>query len=216
MPIDVPPQFRPSLDVLGTLGEVKWRKFTGVLSKAKAAYSPSGMVAPIADALGSTKEDAGKLLTLVLNTYGDAEQLGMAHEAAAREVAGLAPSHAKWNAKERKRLVDRLQDLYDDKYSLGVTAKALSVLLDVDRSYCSSRVLTDARPIFRGVEDPRPSAMAVIHTLRITAHVDDKMTDFYVTLTPRQLDALTADVRRARTKERNLMKAITELPWLQE
>lgn len=216
MPIEVPEQFRPSLDFLGVLSDAKWKRLTGILAKAKAAYSPSGLVAPIASAIGCTKDEAGKLLTLVLNTYTGAEQLVLSHETAARQVASLAPSLAKWSAKDKKRLGDRLQELYDPKYSLGVTAKALSVLLDVERSYCSSRMLTDARPIFTGGDDPRPSAMALVHTLRITAHLDDKMTDYYVTLTPSQLDGLAAVVRRARKKQSNLVKAITDLPWLQE
>lgn len=88
--------------------------------------------------------------------------------------------------------------------AFGVEAKVADLTRDVEHSYCSSRVLTDLRPVFGDTVADGPIRMVVMHTLRIAFHNYGEHNELYVSLSDSAISALLAELQRAQEKARLL------------
>ena len=89
--------------------------------------------------------------------------------------------------------------------ALAVASKALNVVTEQERVFCDARVLTDLRSVFK--EDPKesPSAMAIIHQLRINYHQrGEPLRSFFLALDDRDIVKLQELLVRAQEKSRTL------------
>lgn len=92
---------------------------------------------------------------------------------------------------------------------IGLAAKAMEILYERPHVSCSSRILTDARPLFKDKADEQPVAMIGTHTLRFTYHEGGQLEEVYVSLDGGDLKALQEQAARALQKEAS-MKALIE------
>jgi hypothetical protein len=86
----------------------------------------------------------------------------------------------------------------------GVEAKVNSLRRDVEHIYCSSRVITDLRPVFGDAVADGPLRMLVMHTLRLAYHDNDDHDEIYVALSDSQVQRLIDQLHRAQEKARLL------------
>lgn len=104
-----------------------------------------------------------------------------------------------------KRFKKTVLGLLELDGALAVASKALNVVTEQDRVYCDARVLTDLRSVFK--EDPKaqPSAMAIIHTLRINYHQrGEPLRAIFLALDDRDIAKLKDVLVRAEEKSRTL------------
>jgi hypothetical protein len=91
--------------------------------------------------------------------------------------------------------------------SLLVTAdKAKELQVQRERNFCDARILTDLRPVFGSDATSAPTAITVIHTLKIGYH-DSGSPDhreFYVAIDGADIKSLKASLERAEQKEQSL------------
>lgn len=89
--------------------------------------------------------------------------------------------------------------------TLKVIAKAARLQADGERFYCSSKILSDIRPVFDD-EDPsaRPFGAVITHTLKIVHHVGKNLEEFHVILDSHELDLLMKIIMRASIKDKTL------------
>ena len=94
--------------------------------------------------------------------------------------------------------------------TLKIISKAARLQSDGERLYCSSKILSDIRPVFR--EDPsvRPVGAVITHTLKITCHVGKDLEEFHVVLDSYELELLKDVIIRACVKDETLRALMKE------
>jgi len=102
--------------------------------------------------------------------------------------------------------------------SLYVAAKALDVGLEHANLWCSSRVITDLRPLFD--ESDEPAAFLVSHNLRIKYHEGTESSirkEIFIAMNGRDVRQLLTVLERALKKEEALRKTAetSNLPVLE-
>lgn len=103
----------------------------------------------------------------------------------------------------RSALADRLSSLFQSPV-LGLLAHAASLLAEDEYSYCTSRILSDLRPMFGADEDVAPSSALIRHTLKFEVHIDGRLESVVISVGDRALKELAAGVERAQKKAESL------------
>lgn len=97
--------------------------------------------------------------------------------------------------------------------TLGVAAKSRHLWSESERIYCSSRILTDLRPIFDPPDAEQPQAFLPMHELKLTFHPSgdySEFEDFRLQLDSRHLRKLQSEIKRALNKEKALSSRIRD------
>jgi hypothetical protein len=86
------------------------------------------------------------------------------------------------------------------------TAKVIRLRTDFPNTLCSTKILTDLRPVFGADVGQVPSGAVITHTLKIKYHRGDsgRLRQFYVALDANDLESLTQVLMRARGKASTL------------
>lgn len=105
---------------------------------------------------------------------------------------------------DKERCLTRLSQLLAVDASLNITSKAIEVLFQNERTYCSGRIVTDLRPVFATDPSRAPEAALIVHNLKITFHEGDRLNDFFVTLDNSDLKSLAEVLTRATQKTSSL------------
>ncbi len=215
----IPSAHRTLLASLLSLPEETAFAVTTALKAAPTASSLGELGSRMASATNLDDEDATAIVGMLASMY---QAMVRAEEtpsvfvdsviAASKELpADLLPSSIDW---EKARHL--LLELMSLDQALGVSSKILGVVTDHDHVYCRSRVLTDIRPVFANSVADAPSALVVVHTLRLTYHSGGDTPSFFVALDGVDLEDLRRQLDRAVEKEKSLraMLAAKELPIL--
>lgn len=133
------------------------------------------------------------------------------------EAAGkdkLVPANREWTS-----FRNALKEALSFHSSLGVTSKALSVMRQSKRVYCTSRIVTDIRPIFDLDPSKRPAGACIVHSLKIAFHEDGKRRTkhVYIAMDISDLKQLRRNIDRAIQKESTLAELLkgVGLPFLE-
>jgi len=100
-------------------------------------------------------------------------------------------------------VIERLTALLSVE-SFTVATRGLSLLQEYERKFCTARILTDARPIFS--QDPKvpPTAVLIIHTLRISYHETSDLKETYIAMDAQDVSELKQILIRAEDKAKAL------------
>ncbi len=104
----------------------------------------------------------------------------------------------------------RLTLLLSLERSLGVTSKALYIAYQFPRHLHSSRVLTDARPVYTTNPAEPPAAFIINHTLKLEVHDDGEDCDWFLSLSTEDLVGLRKVIDRALEKEKSLKSLMSK------
>lgn len=99
---------------------------------------------------------------------------------------------------------EALSEALSGDNAIAIASKAQSVAREYPSIFCSGRILTDLRAVFKSDVDQAPAAFVVIHTLKIVYHEDQDHKEFFVSLDNGDLDKLTVQIERALKKETSL------------
>lgn len=212
--LTIPPAHRAALARLLTLPEAT----TTALVTALQATSPSLLIGTVARRLATDLaipvDDMSEILFMLASMYLTSRSALQTQEdfpavviASARELDEFKPIDVEW-----PRAQKLLSDLLACDRSLGITAKALGVTSEYEKTFWRARILTDMRPIFgEKVEEP-PAAAVIVHTLRITYHTpqaNNHPSAFYLSLDTKDLRELQAEITRALAKEQTITKTLS-------
>lgn len=102
---------------------------------------------------------------------------------------------------DAQTIAERVSQIVAGKRIELLDDKVRSLRFEVERSYCCSRVLTDARTVFGADPSVPPTAATILHTLRI-GYIDDagKHKEFYLGLEGGELGDLKEQLERAISK----------------
>jgi hypothetical protein len=93
--------------------------------------------------------------------------------------------------------------------ALNIAAKAVALLSEHERLFCSARIVTDARPVYgKNVSEP-PDAMIITHILKIDYHVaGGNLDEIYIGLDSNDIKELRDVIDRAEEKTKSLQAAL--------
>lgn len=117
------------------------------------------------------------------------------------------------STKTRDTLTQRLSALLNvDPMIVG--AKSYILLFDNDRNFRSARVVTDIRPVFTDEAGKNPSAVMIVHQLKITYLEGDVSKDFYIAMDNKDIQRFMDALTRADLKAQTLKPVFEELKVL--
>ena len=154
------------------------------------------------------------LLDMLINMYSvrlarklSAEQFAqeICDFAAASSTPTIKPADENWEP-----IRQSIAALLDLTNTLGVIAKAATILTESERLFEDGRIITEIRPIFADNLDDRPPAALIVHTLRIKYYDAEGPKEFYVALKSSDVQKLKKTTQRALTKEQNLRRIVHE------
>lgn len=216
MSVTIPDQAKGSLKRLLALSAEQRRQLIARVRATKPDLQVTKWASSIAEHFGPDKKDIEQvvwmLTTLYLSRSPDqtVESLVDDVRRAAERSGDDELARASWDD-----VKPDLAALLSEDDTLGVTAKALDVMMQVERNFMVARIMTDLRPVFGG--DVTPAAGVVIHQLVVTYIQDGEDHDVVFALDGNDIQALRAVLDRAARKEASLktMLGRVQLPILE-
>lgn len=188
------------------------------LLSALRAEAPSlllgTMARRLARAISLPTEDLTAILMMLASMYlasqassKPREQFVVASIDAAKQLDELGSLEVDWTAAQQ-----RINELLSCDQSLGITAKAVGVTADHERTYHRSRILTDMRPIF-GDDVSKPAAAVIVHTLRVSylSNRSSENAAFFVAMDSLDLQDLRDQIDRALEKEKATVQSLAAI-----
>lgn len=195
--LSIPKSQQSVIAAVAKLSDLAFDDLLSTISGVPATASIEQFGAMLAEA--GTTIDSGELAMMVISLAALVDRGTAGVAAVARAVAEDAKSKSLID--EAGSLETRVLKLLNVRSGL-LTAKAVRLASEAGASYCSSRVLSDIRPVFDGKEPPDPAACMLVHTLHVEVH--GREDDYFVVLTPQDLRDLKAQIERAVEKEASL------------
>lgn len=219
MALEIPKEDTTSIAAIKALPAASMEKLISALTKAPPISNPHEMVAHIAPRMPSIPvERLTRMLDTIYTLYQIRELSGVRHQRFLEDLMdGIRNSELPLAPKD----LPKLQSLLDRLLSidtLNTIAKAGRLGRDGERLYCSSKILSDIRPVFGKDTTVRPLGAVLTHTLKIGYHEGSDHREFHVILESSDLIALGEVVQRARSKDKTLRELLKNiaLPSLDE
>jgi hypothetical protein len=208
----IPDRYAPSLAkfILLTPEEI------AVLLKALREGRPSLSIEEIAEALASRlpleRGDLDGIFNLLVGLQGARGGLELSVD---EFVAALRASLESSNHEELRDLTPdwsafqkAITEALADDTALAISAKAMDVMSDHAKRFCTARVLTDLRPVFRSDVEKEDPIFVMVHTLKLVYHENGEHLETFLSMDRNDLFKLRDVLGRAIKKEESL-KAVT-------
>jgi hypothetical protein len=200
----LPKEYEPAMEAVIVSSEDSINELVSALDSAPPSFSYGDLAEAVAARVKSVAPDAVKsIVEMLVSLYEVQEAVGVeinqfiGDVAKAAEVS-LKESIAKSGTTDLKQ---RLSRLLAGK-SLTFVSNARETQRKFERSFCHAEMLTDIRPVFENGTEP--IAAVFTHTLKVTYHERNEMKDFYIALTPNDLDTLGDLIDEAQTNSEQL------------
>lgn len=213
---DIPERFLPAFEVLATLSSTE----TNILKQLLHDFSVGGNPRELQHALTKEKfiEDA-VLMANSLFSFGEllfnnkkedwdtlAKDLGDAYEKkASPSISNLT----------KEQLVKNLWELFQSSENLIQTFKAFRLLSENSHIFRQSRILTDIRPLFDETCEQVPKDALIIHRLKLEYAINNDIKEFFISLDYNDILDLEKQLKRAKEKEKQLIKTFSNLNFIQ-
>jgi hypothetical protein len=173
-PMKIPDRYKPGIVVLASLDDAKFSEIFGALQSAPQA--PRDHKELSAWIMPEIKTIQVKELTRLLDTLASLYRLrarySVTPEKLAEDVYAASVDDAQFKEKNTQAEVfkDRLAKFLSlDSLNL-VFSKAKELQLEAEHILCEARILTDLRPVFGSNVADSPTAMIIVHTLKLGYH----------------------------------------------
>jgi hypothetical protein len=207
--VKLPASQEPAFASIATMPSDEFDAFLEALRSSSPSVSVRDYSERVAAALTEDPEKVYDWIVMLAGAFAAFERSGVDLDQFVSDVAGSAEKKASESlapVRDWQSARDRLRSLLSLHDTLGLTAKALSVVAESERLYCASRIISDLRPIFRADDSARVSASVVLHSLRIAFHrkLGEDTENFFVTLVSEDLRQLKKVIDRALEKDATL------------
>lgn len=208
MKLTVPSRYKDGFAALLSYSESR----LGELEKAIEDVGPLGSVLQlsrkVAERMDMDADELADIFYAIGSLQGLPESLSVTPPELTRELRKalssdpderLQPEGTGWKSVEAF-----LQAMVASDSPLALTSKATSLQQEFQHRFCTAKIVSDLRPVFR-TDSERPLAAMVLHQLRLTYHEASPQTeDFFIALTKRDLLELRALLERALRKDEQL------------
>jgi hypothetical protein len=208
--LKLPERYVPSLVDFLRLTPEQLALFLKTIREEEPDLEVSKLAEAIAERLTISRSRVDKLISLLTSLQRVRENLGLSVEDFVGELRAAIEATAKDDIQppDWPTFQKAIAEALSPETALAISSKAVDVMLDHARYYCSARVLTDLRPVFKSGTEKEPPTFVTIHTLKIVYHEGDEHLEFFVALDRADVKRLSNVLERALRKEESL-KALT-------
>lgn len=212
MALSLPQSQYPAFSALIQLTPDQRQKLLEALRATQPTLDDAKLSQQLSKNVGIPVTRARMLLSMFVNMYAirlaqelSAEQFAqqICDFAAASSTPTLKPADENWEP-----IRQSIAAILGLTNTVGVIAKAATLLTESERLFQDGRIITEIRPVFADNLDDRPSAAIIVHTLRIKYDDAQGSKEFYVALKSTDVQELKETAQRALTKEQNLRRII--------
>jgi hypothetical protein len=212
--IGIPKEAIPAFQTLVGLEQKTFNSLLSAFEKSKPTLTPRQFREQISKTVGEVSQAVlWRVLMAVLPLFEIKQDEKLTAKQLADDIClSLKKSKPKgFPVETAELLASRLKQLLELDKSLGVVAKAVDVMTDHEHLFCSSKILSDIRPIFTDTLE-FPSAAVIIHNLQIGFHdsATNKHTEFYIALDTDDIQQLKETIARAEKKTLALKSMLTK------
>jgi hypothetical protein len=216
----IPPKQLGSLQSLATMKEEDFQSLALAIKDTPAALDPTLFFKHVAERVKTIPSQTVEGITEVACAFYHFKQIG---SGTISQIMTEIENSAKAEGAGAYQLLlsnlnplsARLVSLIGLELSLGVTAKALDVMMEHDHVFGHARILSDIRPVFTGGAESIAAAF-IIHNLSIHYFHDGDHKEFFVVLDNDDLNTLKEAIARAEQKA-EVLKAVfkkASIPYL--
>jgi len=214
MSVTIPRQHREALASLITLSEDDMNRLFDALTTQSPTLSPTVLGRRAAEASGLETERVVSIVQALISLITTQDQRRLSTEKVAIDIAEAAGSEKlgglEPGSPNISTFAKRLTRLMTLEQPLGVTSRAVNVMIQHKNPLRSSRILSDIRAIFSSGDDPQPVAAVIVHNLQLATMTDGDYLTFTAALDAQDLRSLAAVVARAIKKEDRLKNTIQQ------
>lgn len=204
--IRIPPSHRASIERLAQLNDERYEALAGCFEVSDADLSTTDLEARVAAALGDD-QDATSIFDALIGASLFGRRAHKSPERVAQEVS--TSELLELERDERRTLEDRLVSIFS-RPGFVLIALASSLRAEDEFSYCTSRIVSDLRPIFTPSDETEPIAALIQHSLKFEVHIDGRIQSILIAIDSRGLDELADNIRRAARKADGLRRIAHE------
>jgi hypothetical protein len=212
MPLEIPPQDHQAITTIKALSPSSLDHFIGALKNAPPMADPHEMAQHIGKKVPSLPVgQLGSVLSTLYTLYYIRDLSGVSPSVFLNDlIEGIASNpRLRTVAKD----IPKLRSVFDKLLNipaLNTVSKAARLQRDGERLYCTSKILSDIRPVFGPDPAVRPMGAVLAHTLKIGYHEGKEHREFHVVLDSSDLETLADAIARAQSKDQTLRD------WLKE
>ncbi len=212
--LNIPKQELPSFKLLARTSPSTLQKLTDTLGEQPPCLDVEKLAAAVAKVSEIEQSIVEELLPLVWRWTMVQRRLDIGTEEFISSLTeGLENTHKEeWTEKDRagwNDIKEALKLLLSSDTAISLGAKAGELLLDQQLLLCSSRVITDARPVFNDSAEQLKGILPY-HTLVLRCHEGNNNRDMHIALDSDDLVLLRQQLERAEQKEKLLNSTLRE------
>ncbi|MBI4265744.1 MAG: hypothetical protein HY657_15320 [Acidobacteria bacterium] len=209
--LNIPDEARPALAQLARLDAGSVTELVRLLEKASLSISLDDLVSEASQQIKTI--ESGDVRTIVESLRQLAVVKAVAEIPTERFIADVAEAmgvgdDVVLSETEQQTLRGTLKALLAIR-SIDTPAKARSLRIENENTFCQARVITDVRPVFGSDVLSPPSTAVIVNTLRLTYHHGPALRSFFVALDRDDLDTLSEILERAKAKTETLHRFLT-------
>ena len=198
--IRIPVRHRGPLGLVASMTLEQFEALVDCFRPQEGDISTSRVIGEIALAVEDIDEPV-MLFDALIGAWAYGKGADLTQEDAARDVA--SSDLLELSEPERNILIDRLTTLFHERV-MDLFAHAASVRAEDEYSYCTSRILSDLRPLFASDEEASPIAALIRHSLKFDVHIDGRIESVVIAVNDRALNDIASGVERALKKAESL------------
>ncbi len=212
--LSIPEQFRTGVAALAALPEDSFVRLFEAVESGIAADTADSLASQIKPPIPSISlPELSKLFTTITALQRIQNNSHVSSETFASDIseALYVDSPALADGIDRELLKSRVSKIVTAKDILITSLKVREVQMEVERSFCKARIMTDIRAAFSEDAAEVPRGMTILHTLQIGYHKgSEKHQEFYVTLDDDDLASLKKVIERAEKKKSTLKEMLAK------
>ncbi len=208
--LNIPNQMNTGFNQIFKLSDEVLQRLEDALKSVSPQLDGNEFTAAVADKSKLEEQDISEILRVLISLYlgrttgrVSIEEFvdSICSTLAEKKDDSVKPADGNWQP-----FKERLNRLLAFDQSIGITAKALSIMTEHERVFLTgeSRILTDIRPVFTDDAGASPSSAVIIHTLKIGYMKDEDVHQFFIALDSQDLRDLLEILKRAEAKEQSL------------
>jgi hypothetical protein len=207
--LSIPEEHRSALRKLLDLPDAAATELIAALSSAKVIPTPRAMAEQIGGNVPQIQsKDLVDILELLYALYHVREFSEVRRARFLRDL--LQTIRGEFDIqKDPAQLRSRFQKLLNIG-ALNTLSKAIRLQRDGERLYCSTKILSDIRPVFGADPSSRPVSAVLTHTLKIGYHEGGEHKEIFFVLDEQDLEELQEIIERAKAKGRSIAQFLSD------
>jgi hypothetical protein len=212
--LKIPDHYASGLAALARLTDEAFEGFLPALSTIPPSLNSGVIASHVSPKVSSVSEgDVKQIARTLLSLYSARASLDFSIPHFVEEINRAMDQSERTElhliGDDRARFKNRLESLLDIPV-LSTASKAFSIQKEHDRTFCTARIFTDARPVYQDDPSENPSASVITHMLKLSYHEGSKpLKYFYVAMDGKDLAELKDLITRAEAKAESLGKTLT-------